>query len=300
MSTQTADRRGNGEPDDPASVRDVAARFWPEWDWAAAHVTRGAFHQVALHPDGPVIRVAIGRDAAARTARERGILSALTRVTAATALPAPLDAPGDAVAAGVSLVTKVPGRPLAGTATPPGGLASYEAALRGLRDVPLPQVDALPAPREWCGGSSWPNVVADRLLPRLPASARAFAQDVVGFVVGSAPADVVLSHGDFGPHNMLWDGDQLSGLVDLDHACIGDPAIDIAPLIGYHGAAAVAQICAGDELRRALHHRASLPLQVAAAADLAGLDALRDHALRNFSQRFAAGTVFDPAGSRPH
>ena len=300
MTDRRSDDREIDVPDGGADVRAVASRFWPEWDWTAAHVTHGAFHKVALHPEGLVVRVAIGRDAAARTARERGILSALSRTTVSVPLPEPLDTPAAAIAAGASLVSRVSGRPgERADASSADGFAAYGAALRSLRDVPLPRLDELPVPRAWCGGPAWPSVVADRLVPRLPTSVRAFAQDVVGFVDGSAPTDLVLVHGDFGPHNMLWDGPRLSGLVDLDHACIGDPAIDIAPLVGIHGAAAAAQICTNEELSRAMQHRASLPLQVAAAADLAGLAGLRDHALRNFSQRVAEGTVFDPAGSRP-
>jgi hypothetical protein len=48
-----------------------------------------------------------------------------------------------------------------------------------------------------------------------------------------------------------------------------------------------------------MRHRASLPLQVAAAAELTGDQHLRDHALTNFTTRLAAGTLYDPAGARP-
>lgn len=300
MINPRVDDHGVDASDDGTDVLAVASRFWPEWDWTVAHVAHGAFHHVALHPEGLVVRVAIGENAAERTARERGILSVLTRASVTVPLPQPLDSPDAAIAAGASLVSRVPGRPMErDDAAPPGDVAAYDAALRSLREVPLPRLDELPAPRAWCGGSAWPTVVADRLVPRLPHCARTFARDVVEFVNGSAPTDLVLSHGDFGPHNMLWENLRFSGLVDLDHACVGDSAIDIAPLVGIHGAAAVAQICPGEELDRAMRHRASLPLQVAAAADLAGLASLRDHALRNFSRRVAEGTAFDPAGSRP-
>jgi aminoglycoside phosphotransferase (APT) family kinase protein len=109
----------------------------------------------------------------------------------------------------------------------------------------------------------------------------------------------VLCHGDFGPHNILWHQDRAAGLIDLDHACLGDPAIDLAPLIGCHGVQAIRPIARPDALKRAMFHRATLSLQVAAAAHLNGSYELRDHALRNFTSRNDNGTLFDPSGATP-
>lgn len=105
-----------------------------------------------------------------------------------------------------------------------------------------------------------------------------------------------LCHGDFGPHNILWAGGTAASVIDWDHACIGDPAIDLAPLISFHGASALCALASAEEVRRAKIHRATLPLQVAAAARLAGLEPLRDHALANFERRLAEGTLFGPGG----
>lgn len=106
-------------------------------------------------------------------------------------------------------------------------------------------------------------------------------------------------HGDLGPHNVLWTGPRITGLIDLDHAALADPAIDVGPLVGRYGARQVAEIVPPDVLHRAMRHRASLPLQVAAAAELSGQGELRDHALRNFGHRCEQGTVSDPGGRRP-
>lgn len=46
-------------------------------------------------------------------------------------------------------------------------------------------------------------------------------------------------------------------------------------------------------------HRATLSLQVAAAAELRGDERLRDFMLSNFDKRHAAGTLYDPGGKRP-
>jgi len=153
--------------------------------------------------------------------------------------------------------------------------------------------------RAWCGGSAWPAIVEAHLLPRMRPRVQVSAAQRVEAVFTMESDDTVFCHGDFGPHNILWNGDRPTGLIDLDHACLGDPAIDLAPLIGFHGAAAVASLCSPEELRRAMIHRATLSLQVAAAAHLAGLEGLRDHALANFARRVADGTLFDPGGLAP-
>lgn len=105
----------------------------------------------------------------------------------------------------------------------------------------------------------------------------------------------VVVHGDLGPHNILFSDDGSFGLIDFDNAGLGDPAIDIAWLIGVYGSAAVSDVADAETIQRAMVHRAALPLQVAAAAQLIGDSALRDHALRNFLVRAEAGTLYEPA-----
>jgi hypothetical protein len=80
-----------------------------------------------------------------------------------------------------------------------------------------------------------------------------------------------------------------------DHACWGDVAIDIAPLVAAFGAAQAAEFVDRPTVYRAMIHRASLPLQVASAAEITGDTKLRDHALRNFSSRLERGTLYDPS-----
>ena len=170
-------------------------------------------------------------------------------------------------------------------------------------------VGELSEPRAWCGGHRFPEVVTARLVPLLAGSGvREAADRVVGDMLAAeqmiAPVPV---HGDLGMHNILWcdaGADRrsaltISGLIDLDHAAVGDPAIDVAPLLGRFGAAALADALSPTVLSRAMLHRATLSLQVAAAADLRGDEALRDFALSNFARRHAAGTLYDPDGARP-
>ena len=69
--------------------------------------------------------------------------------------------------------------------------------------------------------------------------------------------------------------------------------------MGRFGAAALSEVIEPDVLRRAMVHRATLSLQVAAGAELAGDHPLRDFALRNFTTRLAAGALHDPCGAKP-
>ncbi|GAB3261976.1 hypothetical protein GCM10027425_25670 [Alteromonas gracilis] len=61
--------------------------------------------------------------------------------------------------------------------------------------------------------------------------------------------------------------------------------------MGFHGAEAVAGLADARTLARARAHRATLSLQVAAAAHLCGLPSLRDHALGSFARRHREGTL---------
>jgi hypothetical protein len=131
-------------------------------------------------------------------------------------------------------------------------------------------------------------------------SASGRAVDIVADVlaVERDPAPGVV-HGDFGLHNVIWQGSTASGLIDFDHLGLGDPAIDIAPLVGKFSIAELSADFESEILRRAMIHRASLPLQVAAAAELAGNAELRDYAPGNFTHRSRSGTLYDPAGQSP-
>ena len=155
----------------------------------------------------------------------------------------------------------------------------------------------LPTARSWGGGNSWPDVV-ERITAESGFKVRKAAQIVVREVLnlekGRSPS---LVHGDFGPHNILWDESGTPALIDFDNACSADPAIDVAPLIGFYGAAKVGEIVDADVLARAKAYRASLPLQVAAAAALGADRKLQSHALSNFARRLEAGSLHDPAAT---
>lgn len=281
-------------------VRRWAGQAWPERDWRLAELRHGAFHEVLVLPGGPVARLTEGLGHQERAQKEAEVMSIVAGLPLPVAVPRPLAAPVSVGGRSGQLTSLVTGRPvrdapwsqvrdqLTGLLTAFGQVSEPQLACR------------LPVPRAWCGGTSWPDLVHELLVPRLPLHARAPAARVVADVLQvEALAEPHLVHGDVGLHNLLWSGDSVTGLIDVDGASWADPAIDVAPLVGTFGVLALAKDVAPEVLQRAMHHRATLPLQVAAAADLAGRAPLRDHALANFARRQAEGTLHDPSGAGP-
>lgn len=276
-----------------------AARHWPDVDWDGSQARLGAFHHVLLSRSGPVLRVAVGADHALRVDREVAIAQVVSGLGLSLEVPAVLAGPvGDATRTAV-LISRVPGdeepdRPwgadLAGT---------YRSLLDDLGGVEADGLLRLPPPRSWCGGSDWPDVVRTVTRP-FPADLRRLAARSVAAVLEmESEGRPCFVHGDLGPHNILWTEGRATSLIDFDHACVGDAAIDLAPLVGRYGAAAVAPLVGSRVLDRAMTHRATLSLQVAAAAQLVGHRLLRDHALGNFVSRAGAGTLREPARAWP-
>ncbi|GAB3915463.1 phosphotransferase [Microlunatus endophyticus] len=279
----------------------IAAEQWPDHDWPAAEVLHGAFHVVMIPPgDDVVLRVVTGRGFDARCTREVGIV----RTLAATILPLPvpklLADPITTAEWSAYLVSRLPGRPLDTEDSDPVPTEDYRQILYGFAQLDPSRLADLPTPRSWCGGDEWPGIVEHDLVPLLPPEARQGALRAIDdLLAAELPASQTFCHGDFGPHNILWQNRMPTGLIDCDHACLGDRAIDVAPLISWHGVRALEAVFDRTLLRRAMTHRATLSLQVAAAAHLVDSTALRDHALGNFTQRLESGRLYDPQGRQP-
>lgn len=273
-------------------VRTFAARHWPDFDWSAATLRHGAFHDVLVCVDGPVLRMAGGGDHESRAAREARTMLTLATSSLRTRTPLPLSGVISEYGRSGVLTTAIAGVERPDQAWDDQLHAAYRGLLDDLARVPVTELGCLDPARTWCGGQEWPTIVGKRLCPLLTAEIAAAAEAVVHEVIdlGLGPEpDRGLVHGDFGRHNILWQGDAVSGLIDLDHACIGDRAIDLAPLIVFHGAAAIEDAFGPSMTRRAMTHATSLSLQIAAAAELTGAAALRDHALGNFARRYLQG-----------
>jgi aminoglycoside phosphotransferase (APT) family kinase protein len=67
-----------------------------------------------------------------------------------------------------------------------------------------------------------------RVAARQPSPAEIYAFTWLVENVPSNPHRPALVHGDFSPHNIMWQGDQLTAVIDWEGAHFGDPAEDLA------------------------------------------------------------------------
>lgn len=268
---------------------------WPELEWARLDSKHGAFHQVAVLGDSSVVRVAIGPDHEEQTLQEYRNLSEIQSLGLSLRTPTIRCGPVTMTGFSAFVTSFVPGEqdlamPWCEVREPVAEI------LQSLRATTVPELHTLRPVRQWCGGDRWPAII-EQLLSMLDETVAGAARRVVAEVLAVEPHSApTLVHGDFGLHNLLWSQNTLPAVIDWDSASVGDPAIDLAPLIGTFGAKAVGEIADSDLLERAQIHRASLPLQVASAAHLADDFDLRDFALHNFTKRFRADTLYDNAG----
>jgi hypothetical protein len=270
---------------------------WPDRSWYGSHALHGAFHQIVL-TDEHAARIARGAHHRARVQREAHLLRAAGRVRLRYSVPLLLSGPVSRGNRTGFLTTVVAGEPRESGHWPE--VRDGLLAILGELALVQPRDAVAPSARTWCGGPDWPGIVEDRLGRHIPdgliGQATAVVTSVAAVEQESSPGFV---HGDFGLHNVLWRSGAPSGLIDFDNLAWGDPAIDVAPLVGQFSAVQLSRDFDREILRRAMFHRASLPLQVAAAAELAGDGALRDHALGNFADRALRGTLYDPGGASP-
>lgn len=281
-------------------LRAWSAVAWPHVDWTDAEVRVGAFHRVVLSQAGPIMRAATGTGHVSRAARELVTAQLVAGLELNVSVPAVLDsrtAGDDAMTA--ILVSRTPGVHGPDRDWDAELGRQYRLLLESLSRVNAGQLAVLPSVRAWCGGPNWPHVV-DQVTASLPTKFQQLAARLVIEVLeAEKDAQPCFVHGDFGPHNILWHHGRPASLIDFDHACIADPAIDFAPLVGVYGAAAVASITEPHVLERAMVHRATLSLQVSCAAHLIGQHALSKFALNNFERRATEGTLHDPGGRQP-
>ncbi|GAA3735952.1 aminoglycoside phosphotransferase family protein [Leifsonia bigeumensis] len=277
----------------PSGWQDVAASM-PQFDWASSTITQGAFHDVAILGTSEVVRLCRGVGHLDRAQRELRTLAAVPSAGLSFAVPCAVGELATTATWSAYATTFVPGHarldiPWAEALEP------LETVLADLGRLPT---DELKAVRQWCGGDEWPDKVG-QILSNTEQSVRRSAKDVVARLLdieSTAPRTFV--HGDFNLYNILFLEGRVSAIIDFDSAGLGDPAADLAPLIGVFGSEHLRDIADADTVQRARAHRATLPLQVAVAADLVGDLNLRDHAIRNFSDRLASGTLEQPDLSR--
>ena len=229
-----------------------------EWEVHAggsAHVVVNVGHVIS-------VRIAKNPTVVSHVERRTQVLRRLPRFSFAT--PRPLT---DVVVAdgytGVGL-TWLPGAP-----HPPGHV---DPAVLHRVLTELAEVDAsgfagfLDRPGQHWGGHRRRHVLIDEVIPRLLPRNRAAALQAVAELAALPTVAPTLVHGDLMGHNMLWQDEELTGVIDWDHACLYDPAHDAASLGLWYGWDALRGAVSETVYERAQLHARTFPLQAVAYA----------------------------------
>ncbi|WP_344855126.1 aminoglycoside phosphotransferase family protein [Amycolatopsis ultiminotia] len=207
----------------------------------------GNVHHVLLIPGFAAVRVSKRPLAAASMPRRVEVLRQLASAGLPFRVPEPLTPVtmfGDRAAVAVSWID--------GAALPEGvgDPALVAEVLAAVRSVPLDD-SLLAAVDGRTQGPSWSTVVAEEVLPRLPARWQSEGQRRLDAVLAMEPVPDALVHGDLGGSNVHWSAEgKLVGILDWDLAMPADPAIDAA-LMAWHGWDNVRRAVSGDTYRRA-------------------------------------------------
>jgi len=260
------------------------AETWPE-EWVAAARTRGAFHGVALL-DGVATRIAVGDGHAERSRHEAANHLAVAGLGLPFRTPTPVRAPHTTVEWTATAYERLDGAALGDGVSWDVARRTYLPVLEALRSVPAAAGSALRPVRAWCGGDAWGGLALEAASGQ-PPEVRLLAERLVsrlGACEQEGTPGVV--HGDLTPFNILLAGGAV-GLIDLDFAAVGDPAIDLGWLVRAFAGEELRRDLPVEELRRARLHRAAGPLQLAVAARTIGNGPLEAHALASFADRAA-------------
>lgn len=229
-----------------------------EWEVHAggsAHVVVNVGHVIS-------VRIAKNATVCEHVERRTEVLRRLPRFSFAT--PRPLT--GVVFAHGYTAVglTWLPGVPH------PPGQGDPAALHRVLTE--LAEVDAsgfaryLDRPGQHWGGHRRRHVLIDEVIPRLLPRNQDAALQAVAELAALPTVAPSLVHGDLMGHNMLWNGEELTGVIDWDHACLSDPAHDAASLGLWYGWDDLRAAVSEPVYERALLHARTFPLQAVAYA----------------------------------
>ncbi|WP_189255828.1 phosphotransferase [Lentzea flava] len=164
------------------------------------------------------------------------------------------------------IVTYLPGAP--------SDTASDEAVLEVLDALASTQLDdellaLLDEPLHHAGGPNTIETITELVFPLLTADERGQASEVLQRFA-DLPAVTGFVHGDLAPVNLRWHNGKISGIIDWDFACAGDPALDVAAFANY-GWPLVRRV-RPELYERARTHAAMFPLTGAVAALRQGAD----------------------------
>lgn len=263
------------------SLLDELEEVWPRHDWSNTEIRHGAFHTAVMLEDA-VYRVRHGRNRRLAIYAEVAVMQKFSEFDLRGSTPRVIADGFHAAEWSAFGTTRLPGTPLV-----PTSWASDRhiilPLLDSLRSVEAHLDTGIPESPQWCGGRDFADLL-EQLMEDIAPPVRASARDTVAMMFSMENDEMKLCHGDFGPHNILI-SDTGIGLIDPDNLCLGDEALDVAPLLGSYSTSDLKQDFSQELLQRAAAIKRALPLQVAVAADLAGDEGLRNHALNNFATR---------------
>ncbi|WP_394613536.1 aminoglycoside phosphotransferase family protein [Lentzea sp. JNUCC 0626] len=133
-------------------------------------------------------------------------------------------------------------------------------------------VALLDEPLLHAGGRSAAESISELVFPLLTEDERGQASQVLRRCAELPPARSFV-HGDLAPVNLRWHNGKVSGIIDWDFACAGDPALDAAAFANYGWP--VVRRARPELYERALTHAAMFPLTGAVSALLQGGDPAR-------------------------
>ncbi|MFD4675525.1 phosphotransferase [Lentzea sp. NPDC058450] len=133
-------------------------------------------------------------------------------------------------------------------------------------------VAVLDEPLHHAGGRAVAESITELVFPLLTDDERDQASLVL-HRFAELPAATGFVHGDLAPVNLRWRNGKVSGIIDWDFACAGDPALDAAAFANY-GWPLVRRV-RPDLYERALTHAAMFPLTGAVSALRQGGDPAR-------------------------
>ncbi|MET8759251.1 aminoglycoside phosphotransferase family protein [Lentzea sp. NPDC004782] len=209
--------------------------------------TEGNIHDVLLIPGAAAVRVSKRPLAAASMPRRIEVLRQLASADLPFQVPTPLTPVTTFDDRAAVAVSWIDGIPLPKGEGDPQQIAEV---LTAVSSVPL-DPPLLAAVDDRAQGPSWSTIIAEEILPRLPARWQSEGQRRLDTALALDPVPDTLVHGDLSGSNVHWTTDgKLLGILDWDLAMPADPAIDAAQM-SWHG---------WDNVRRAVpattYHRA--------------------------------------------
>lgn len=212
------------------AVLDQAGAVVPPEQWevhanGSAHMVVNAGHQVS-------VRIAKTPGAGAKVQRRTDLLRALP-ADLPFRTPQPLTRVLTKQGMTAVGLTWLPGHPREPGSASPRMIGRAMRAINAIDPGDLaPYTD--PTYAFW-GADHWVSTLRQRVVPLLLRDNQQRALRLVQEAAALDPVEARIIHADFSGHNMLWTRERLTGVIDWDHACIGDPAWDIASAANWYG-----------------------------------------------------------------